>query len=285
MLSFLCAQFFRSVQSTCTELLKVIEKYQHRITRESETAGHDGCGGASKERVHFFFLSPVRFVAGGEGAGALPALSSRARSHKGRENDGRHQQGALHLSKAEVTSQGLWKKGADCGFLWPLTLFLFLLLQDGALPPAAAHAPGSGDVPAPRHRRHAADRYPHGEVSHRVQRSPALDEGRLSGAGPGHLQGAGEVPQGRRRRALSGRDGSSLARRQEITPALFVSSGPSPGPRDQEPVWQAEERRVSKGGHARGQSLQHAVPLTLHLPGETQPTWTQCIRVLGEPSS
>uniref|UniRef100_A0A3Q3DEX9 AH domain-containing protein n=1 Tax=Hippocampus comes TaxID=109280 RepID=A0A3Q3DEX9_HIPCM len=27
-------EFFRSVQSTCTELLKVIEKYQHRITRE-----------------------------------------------------------------------------------------------------------------------------------------------------------------------------------------------------------------------------------------------------------
>lgn len=54
MLFFLCAQFFRSVQSTCTELLKVIEKYQHRINRESETAGHHGCGGASKERVHFF---------------------------------------------------------------------------------------------------------------------------------------------------------------------------------------------------------------------------------------
>lgn len=31
----LSLQFFRSVQSTCTELLKVIEKYQHRITRES----------------------------------------------------------------------------------------------------------------------------------------------------------------------------------------------------------------------------------------------------------
>lgn len=30
----LSLQFFRSVQSTCTELLKVIEKYQHRITRE-----------------------------------------------------------------------------------------------------------------------------------------------------------------------------------------------------------------------------------------------------------
>ncbi len=29
-------QFFRSVQLTCTELLKVIEKYQHRITRESQ---------------------------------------------------------------------------------------------------------------------------------------------------------------------------------------------------------------------------------------------------------
>ncbi|RXN38223.1 islet cell autoantigen 1-like isoform X1 [Labeo rohita] len=27
-------EFFRSVQSTCTELLKVIEKYQQRITRE-----------------------------------------------------------------------------------------------------------------------------------------------------------------------------------------------------------------------------------------------------------
>jgi len=27
-------QFFRSVQNTCTELLKVIEKYQQRITRE-----------------------------------------------------------------------------------------------------------------------------------------------------------------------------------------------------------------------------------------------------------
>lgn len=30
-----CLQFFRSVQSTCTELLKVIERYQQRITRES----------------------------------------------------------------------------------------------------------------------------------------------------------------------------------------------------------------------------------------------------------
>ncbi|XP_061127327.1 islet cell autoantigen 1-like isoform X2 [Syngnathus typhle] len=29
-------EFFRSVQSTCTELLKVIEKYQHRITRLSQ---------------------------------------------------------------------------------------------------------------------------------------------------------------------------------------------------------------------------------------------------------
>lgn len=35
--SRLCLQFFRSVQSTCTELLKVIEKYQHRITRESDS--------------------------------------------------------------------------------------------------------------------------------------------------------------------------------------------------------------------------------------------------------
>lgn len=33
----LSLQFFRSVQSTCTELLKVIEKYQHRITRESQS--------------------------------------------------------------------------------------------------------------------------------------------------------------------------------------------------------------------------------------------------------
>ncbi|XP_041834623.1 islet cell autoantigen 1-like isoform X5 [Melanotaenia boesemani] len=29
-------EFFRSIQSTCTELLKVIEKYQHRITRLSQ---------------------------------------------------------------------------------------------------------------------------------------------------------------------------------------------------------------------------------------------------------
>ncbi|XP_051915200.1 islet cell autoantigen 1-like isoform X2 [Hippocampus zosterae] len=29
-------EFFRSVQSTCTELLKVMEKYQHRITRLSQ---------------------------------------------------------------------------------------------------------------------------------------------------------------------------------------------------------------------------------------------------------
>lgn len=35
--SRLSLQFFRSVQSTCTELLKVIEKYQHRITRESDS--------------------------------------------------------------------------------------------------------------------------------------------------------------------------------------------------------------------------------------------------------
>lgn len=33
--SHTCLQFFRSVQSTCTELLKVIERYQQRITRES----------------------------------------------------------------------------------------------------------------------------------------------------------------------------------------------------------------------------------------------------------
>lgn len=32
-----CVQFFRSVQSTCTELLKVIERYQLRITRESSS--------------------------------------------------------------------------------------------------------------------------------------------------------------------------------------------------------------------------------------------------------
>lgn len=35
--SCLSLQFFRSVQSTCTELLKVIEKYQDRITRESDS--------------------------------------------------------------------------------------------------------------------------------------------------------------------------------------------------------------------------------------------------------
>lgn len=33
----LSLQFFRSVQSTCTELLKVIERYQDRITREWRT--------------------------------------------------------------------------------------------------------------------------------------------------------------------------------------------------------------------------------------------------------
>lgn len=33
-----CLQFFRSVQSTCTDLLKVIEKYQQRIIRESKTS-------------------------------------------------------------------------------------------------------------------------------------------------------------------------------------------------------------------------------------------------------
>lgn len=36
-------QFFRSVQSTCTELLKVIERYQQRITRESFTAAASSC--------------------------------------------------------------------------------------------------------------------------------------------------------------------------------------------------------------------------------------------------
>ncbi|KAF7230005.1 islet cell autoantigen 1-like isoform X1 [Nothobranchius furzeri] len=35
-------EFFRSVQSTCTELLKVIEKYQHRITRLSQEENEFG---------------------------------------------------------------------------------------------------------------------------------------------------------------------------------------------------------------------------------------------------
>lgn len=63
----------------------------------------------------------------------------------------------------------------------------------------AAHVSGSGDVPAARHSRHAADGQPDGEGPHGVQGSAALDEGRLSGTGPGHLQTAGKVPQGRKR--------------------------------------------------------------------------------------
>lgn len=77
-------------------------------------------------------------------------------------------------------------------------MYLRLVPQDGSVPATAPLAPGSGDVQAARHRRHAADSHPYGEGPHRVQRSSALDEGRLPRTGPRHLQTAGEVPQGGR---------------------------------------------------------------------------------------
>lgn len=48
---------------------------------------------------------------------------------------------------------------------------------------------------------------------------------------------------------------------------VFLLAGPSAGQRDEKPVWEAEKRRVSEGGHAGSKSLQHAVTLALHLPG------------------
>lgn len=48
---------------------------------------------------------------------------------------------------------------------------------------------------------------------------------------------------------------------------VFLSTGPGPGKRDKEPVWKAEERCVSEGGHAGSKPLQYALPLPLYLPG------------------
>lgn len=95
---------------------------------------------------------------------------------------------------AATTPRGRRKPRYGAGF--PEMIPSSPLLQDGAPPASAPPAPGSGDVPAARHRRHAAHRGPHGESAHRVPGGAALDEGRLPGAGPGHLQAAGEVPQG-----------------------------------------------------------------------------------------
>lgn len=50
-----CLQFFRSVQSTCTELLKVIERYQQRITRESHLKPDDKIKKIISSRHHVFF--------------------------------------------------------------------------------------------------------------------------------------------------------------------------------------------------------------------------------------
>lgn len=61
------------------------------------------------------------------------------------------------------------------------------LPQDGHVHPIAPPAPGGGDIQAARHRRHAADGQPNGEGAHRVQRSAAVDEGRVPGTGPRHL--------------------------------------------------------------------------------------------------
>lgn len=77
-----------------------------------------------------------------------------------------------------------------------------LLLQNGTVHTTAPPAPGSGDIQAPRHRRHSADSQPDGEGAYRVQRSSALDEGCLSRTGPRHLQTAGKVPQGGRSRSF-----------------------------------------------------------------------------------
>lgn len=60
---------------------------------------------------------------------------------------------------------------------------------------------------------------------------------------------------------------SWLTCHQILVIIISLLSGPSPGQRDEGPVWEAEERRVSEGGHAGSEPLQHAVTLPLHLPG------------------
>lgn len=57
---------------------------------------------------------------------------------------------------------------------------------------------------------------------------------------------------------------------------FFLLSGPIPGQRDKEPVWEAEEWCVSEGWHAGCEPLQHAFPFSLYLPG-------MCLRVSAGP--
>lgn len=80
--------------------------------------------------------------------------------------------------------------------VFSLMFFTPLWLQVGPLCPIAADGAGDGDVSEESHRWHTADHQPHGEGEDGVPRRPALDEGRLPGAGPRHVQTAGEVPQG-----------------------------------------------------------------------------------------
>ncbi len=143
--------------------------------------------------------------------------------------------------------------------------------QDGALPATSPFAPGSGDVQTARNRWHATDRQSYGEGPHWVQRSSALDERRLPRTGPRHLQTAGKVPQGRGTLVWVCQ-GAGWCSLRDLKHA-FLLSGPSPGPRDKEPVWEAEEWRVSEGGHAGSKPLQHAVPLPLYLPGTVSVSW------------
>ncbi|KAG5833167.1 hypothetical protein ANANG_G00272980 [Anguilla anguilla] len=140
-------EFFRSVQATCTELLKVVEKYQERITHLSQEENELG-----------LFL---RFQA------------EHDKTKAGNMMDA--------TSKALCTSAK----------------------QRLALCAPAAPGAGDGDVSAAGHHGHPADGGAHGEVSHGVPGRPALDEGRVPGAGPRHVQAAGEVPQGTGHRCLN----------------------------------------------------------------------------------
>lgn len=76
----------------------------------------------------------------------------------------------------------------------------YLILQTGSEEPSVPIVPGGRNVSLSSDLGHVADGESNGAVEDWIQRSVALDEGRISGAGSRHTQTDGEIPQGQSHR-------------------------------------------------------------------------------------
>lgn len=76
----------------------------------------------------------------------------------------------------------------------------YFILQTGSEEPSVPIVPGGRNVSLSSDLGHVADGESNGAVEDWIQRSAALDEGRISGAGSRHTQTDGEIPQGQSHR-------------------------------------------------------------------------------------